>query len=311
MEGHIFNSFHPFLTPYISSMKRAFAILSCLILLSCEKELDLDIDFEGEKLAISCLISPYDSVSVSIERTNDPNLGSEQYSLITIADIVLIEDGVELTDFEYDSTSGAFVSDYLPWVGPEYQLIVEVPGYEPIVSKMVTIPDKLPMSLEKTETIVTGPPNQPERWYDFNRSAKIQLKFHDSGNQENFYLTRIDRMRDSGPGGYTMSLGGALNEGCNFSEYGFGNYVFDDFCFNGLETTVEFEVSYGGTHNFVLELFFLDQNTHAYIKQLGLYKIALYQTELNLDPVRVPSSFENAYGVFGAYNYSVSNILFE
>lgn len=189
----------------IEKAKKQFWIVILIIssgILSCDKELDLHVDFEGERLAISCLLNPHDSVRVYIETTNNPlqtvqrsHFGDESSSdldlplRVTVADVVLLENDVIVSSFKYDTLSDSFASNYVPQIGSKYQLVVEVSGYDAVISKSVIIPEAIPMELYRSEAVILEDSNSTH--ISVVRSTTLLLEFADPQEERNFYGTRL------------------------------------------------------------------------------------------------------------------------
>lgn len=104
------------------------------------------------------------------------------------------------------------------------------------------------------------------------------------------------------------------DEDCEYIDGGAGlvfnrSYYFDDVCFDGQKESIKFGVNtwktkgVEGEVGFLLQLHTFDESAYDYLTFLSNYNNDRGTAGLNKLPIRVPSSFENAYGVFGAYNY--------
>lgn len=329
----------------IGKVKRQFWIVILIIssgILSCDKELDLHVDFEGERLAISCLLNPHDSVRVYIETTNNPLQTIERsYSAtespsrfpegterITNANVELLENGKLIAKCVYDSLFEAFGHHYIPKEGYEYQLMVVVPGFEQVVSEIVRIPDRTPLKFEKSEpvayvkidSIITG--NGIRTEVKEVQEFSFFISLDDPETERNYYGVRQILDFESNYFGVAHVRGRFMGFEDNECEYTHGaglmrGFYFDDTCFNQEEDTFQYDFSFwkteefSGVINHQMNVYTFDESAYNYITFLGNYNNARGTSGLNKLPIRVPSSFENAYGVFGAYNYTVSTLLFE
>ncbi|XOV92181.1 MAG: DUF4249 domain-containing protein [Bacteroidota bacterium] len=273
-----------------------------LILVSCDKVLDLNVPIEEPRLTINCLINPNDTLNIFVGRTSNPyeNPYDINEAYVSNASITLIEDGVAFRGFVYEEFRGLYLSNFLPKIGSEYQLIVDVPGFEQVVSDIVTIPENrgYDIQLESVDTLGTYP------------SAIFSIQFDDPSSQKNGYAFNLNPTERSiyGSFGFSSRITGFYEEGCHFERGGLFSltgHVFDDYCFNGSRANVQVSTSYTEQGaEFSLNFYTLDAQTYAFASSTGKYEQYQYGLEIYLDPVRVHSSFENAYGVFGAFNYS-------
>lgn len=119
----------------------------CFVMLilftACERALEMDLPYEGDKLVINGILSPQRVVSVAISRT-DPPTGKSHYGdrHVREAKVVLFEDDEMLEELTYDS-AGVYASPtgFMPEAGRAYRIEAAFAGMPEAVSENVRIPD--------------------------------------------------------------------------------------------------------------------------------------------------------------------------
>lgn len=298
-------------------MKKLFLILSLpIVLSSCEKIIDLPIEYTEPKVVVNSITSPdslwqvYLSASKYIYETGD-------IQLIPNAIVSIQEEG----GAEFGLTpqgNGMYISDTKkPIAGKTYLLSVTHPDYES-VSSTTAIPSEIQLkSIEVLENVTIES-------YTYK---KVRLKFDDPAGK-NYY--RISFFQTGL--GYDWMTGG---EDLTWTEYAFWiNYqdpnansidgtltgsesiLLSDEFFDGKEYAIDVLIDgyYFDYYQTEYDMYF-KVKLHHLSQEYYRFAISLqkYQEGSNLDfftqPVQVYTNIENGLGIFASYQTRSDSIL--
>ena len=131
-------------------MKKSFRLLvaTLVIAFGCDRPLDFDLDFEGEKLVVFSKLSPNQPITVYVSKSANPYSSGiyKNESYIIGANVTVLEDGEPFTSFIFNEDYFVYVGDsefggsdghaeeYITQANPDYQVwfsnIWEPPGSE-------------------------------------------------------------------------------------------------------------------------------------------------------------------------------------
>lgn len=174
-------------------MRYLFFILSTFLLISCEKEADIETPSSTPKLVIHSFICPDDTiVKVHVSTTRNIFGLLNDYPKDIAASIVMF-DGEEAVEFYPMYEEGFWFSKHKIMAGKEYKLVVKCPGY-PDVTATCKVPQirTLDVEIDTTSEFVKYEffdPNFPQSQSDYNGffAQKIVVKFSDMAGEANFY----------------------------------------------------------------------------------------------------------------------------
>lgn len=131
-------------------MRNFILLFYCLVLTGCFKNLDIDLDFKGEKIVVRGTISPQDGAIVQISHTLDPQ-GTYYFDSLDIyldnAIVKLYANDSLLQQLTYSGDEGRYSSKTLNLkMNIGYHLTVEAEGFPPVRTKKIKIP-KLPKTI--------------------------------------------------------------------------------------------------------------------------------------------------------------------
>jgi hypothetical protein len=105
--------------------KTVFALLSCLLAVSCIENVDFGPELR-RKLTVNCILSGNDSIQ-KLDLKYSGSVGDMFYDAPEEADVRLYADGAEVGRFEKESFA-RWTLDLEPEAGTTYRLEVKVPG---------------------------------------------------------------------------------------------------------------------------------------------------------------------------------------
>lgn len=259
----------------MKTIKILFFIVSTALFISCEKEIDLDLDEADQLFVVEGIV--HDSlgdnyVNISKTRPFDNNEAIEKVSNA----IVQITDNVGNTYSLNEVTPGYYTNTSLIGVaGRTYNLNVNIDG-EVITASSLMSPRTEIDSLSFREQVGFGGP-------DSEKEYSVYFHFKDSLNFENFYRIKAflgDQQKD-----------------------GFVN-ISDDFIDGSSTFFPVFEVSYLAGETATIQLLSVDEVNFRYFSALYLSQGGDVpgNPETNL-------SGDKAVGYFGAYAKSEKSIL--
>lgn len=225
-------------------MKRILYVLFAISLLGCQRELGVDLPYEGDRLVIFGLISADSTVAVRIQKTGPPTgrfLFSE--SIVANAAVRLFENGVLVEQLRHTSTGNYLSpSGFKPKVGKGYSLKVSAPGLPDADTGSEVIPSVVKVDSYVFRDTVTSPFTQDE-------ARKLTFSFTDDAREANFYAAQIiGQYRGNFVALNTFYIGRPLEVSedlCSFLADD-NQYVLQDVCFNGMPFSADLGISTNG-----------------------------------------------------------------
>jgi hypothetical protein len=224
--------------------KITLLITALITLQSCEKELDVRLPFEGERLVIYGLISPDSTFHVTVGKTYPPT-GKyntlEDYG-VEGAEVTIYENGSLLETLTEDGKGSYRSFAYKPRVGISYIVKVKAIGYPDAESEPELVPTPVRLIGHKFDEEVVSPFNESVP------SRKLSVTFEDEGSEVNFYVVQLQGYYDLYRGATTvfdMDRPDGIEDICGFRAAG-NRYVLKDACFNGRAYTRNFGIELSG-----------------------------------------------------------------
>ncbi|WP_375578966.1 DUF4249 domain-containing protein [Marivirga tractuosa] len=283
-------------------------LLSLIIFLGCEKEVELDIDENESKLVLNAWLKTGKYPQVEINRSTFI-FDKRGTSKINNAEVILFENNEEVGFLEH--YEGGFYRNENIEIKPnaEYKIIAKVDGFEDVSaieksSKDFTEND---YSFEyKSEEVI-------DQFGSGNRS-EIKFTFKDNASSEDYYLFQlkhsskrweIDNPEDTSYNeAYTYLESSDLQiEQIYLAGMG-GLKVLKDELFNGNEYTIRFKTNnlsndfysdeeYSGTSEYFFEVHKISKSFYLYLKSLEYNQYPDPFTE----PTQIYTNVENGYGI--------------
>jgi hypothetical protein len=304
-------------------MKNLFNILIISILLfSCEKELDIDLPYDGDKLVVFGVLCPDKIITIKLTKTVPPTGLNELGEGVNNAIVKLFEEGKMVEILKYTS-KGDYVSpsNFMPKVGKKYYIEAKAEGFPEITSEPEIIPSKVQsidftFGEDITSPVSAGTP-----------AKRLVLEFDDDISETDFYaiipeVSSKDRILVVNAFNLARNFGSPA-DACGFD--GNGNiFCYTDVCFSGkAKSKIGVEIK-GGLQGKDFDF----QNPDTYNKKdadkiifrirkitKNYYDYILTDGELDgifkafVPTISRQSNIKGGYGVLVAYNETVIKAL--
>jgi hypothetical protein len=153
-----------------------------LLFFSCEKGLDIDLPYDGDKLVIWGLLSPDRVVSIQLNKTYPPTGKSLFIDGIANATVTLYENDVLVQQLVHKG-SGVYSSptNFKPKSGKTYAIKATASGFPALSTLPETIPSPFFISRLEVGQLFDSPVSSS------TKALPISITWTDVANQENFY----------------------------------------------------------------------------------------------------------------------------
>lgn len=299
-----------------------FSSLSALWFSACETTEQID-DFPIIKpqIVLNSMLSPDSTWVFQVSRSLSV-LDNANTNLLTQAKVTVYDDNnKELFSTQSVNNRGYFeYQGQLPEVGKNYRVEVSSDKFN-TVKASCQIPVKVEVT--KIKTII----KDSSTWWDYfnkrsygNISGEVSVSFKDPANEENYYILEFATVDtfiwDDGMGNKIMNIEKQyLVQGNEehpvvdaINDKGF---IFSDQFIDGQVFTFTMPLEdynfYEGK-NYLVQLKSLSREAYLYYRSLAVY--VTRQDNPFAEPVQVYSNIENGFGVFAAYNMSVTGFQF-
>ncbi len=294
----------------MKNISNLLLIVLILFTASCEKTVNVEIPYEGDKLVLNSLFRADSNIYAKVLLSQKLTRVYQGVAPAGAA-VSLLENGIAVGNFTQRNINGTnyFVSPIKAKPNYNYTLKATAPNYTAVegTDEVPKIPITKVLSIA---TINTNTNNNNA----YNR--RIKLQFQDDGNKENFYMLKIFDADTN-----TLAIGPRYK----FPQYYQYNHYFDivgftdantnglfgggggeneqfitDETFNGRDITLNLEFdnnnSNTGTH-YVVEVIALSKSTYRYLQSLRI------QSNTNGDPfaeaATVFNNITNGFGIVG------------
>lgn len=268
-----------------------YSIIFCVIFSACEKTVELDIPYEGDKLVVNSFIQPDSVVYLRITRSQPP--GGSEFPEVPGAKVEL-KAGAEILPVQWHIIGGKgyYVSTRPAKSGVEYNISVSAAGLDTVTAKD-TLPRK-PLLAEpfaqaggnRVKFVMKDMPGVDYYRFRLYKGAK-------NGNGETIPAER--RLYRFDPS-YNNSFTDMLTE--NYLE---STLIADD-RFDGRELTIVMQTKDVNVKDeiLLLEVTGLSRSSWLYLKTLELQ--AANQGNILVDPSKVYTNVVKGYGILGGVN---------
>lgn len=286
------------------------ALISCLLLASCEKTLTIDVPEQPHRLVIHCVATPDDSLRLTLRHTAGI-LQYNQWQTTDVTDglVVLYDNDVVADTFIYNSATEYYLSDMQLKPGHRYKLLASAAGFETAEATAIA-PAEIPADI----TVTWGARLDGQG----NPMAEVRVRFTDpDAATSDCYQVEIKREQGwpyySGihiPGCIAVtdpSLEQLRDD--DFLEtpcYNGGNMYLRDALFNGKEKTLRMHIRHddilpgltpvGDTLFSSIRLLHFEDAFFVYQKTYGFMQNNVGNPFA--EPVNVPTNVKNGYGYF-------------
>lgn len=309
-------------------MKYLLVIIISGLILSCTKEVEINIPHEKSKIVAYSTIVPFTLSApkpLGIKVQSSLHIFDNAPNTINDAIVLYFENNVLKDTLKYVASLDEYsisnsMSDY-PIYGNRYSIQIQADGYETISATT-----KIPSKVTITDTTIV-----PIAYIDETGSvsSEISLTFKDPADEINFYeivLSDIAFNYDSTKYFYKLSTNDYLitNESYYPSLVRFDVHkpkflLFSDKSINGEEYTLRFYYTPPQTendHRFISNHYVslhLRNVSEAYYKFKTSMLQQLYNNEEDFlygmgEPINVISNIQNSYGLFAGFNNDIVSI---
>jgi hypothetical protein len=298
-----------------------FAALFIFALVSCEKNVTIDIPRKDPKLVVHSVLESDQPLSVSIGKTRhilDPGVNGQQDAyIVSNALPVVWENGIAIDTLVYDPVDRIYKTVHQTVIrqGFDYALRISAPGYKD-AEAFTKVPDFLSIAS------ITRVHDARIDAYGEHQD-EIRIRFSDPPGKD-FYQLQV--LRSYGPGTYPVGCVQTTDKDVEATGYSdpiagddcldAGNLLLRDDNFNGAEKTIilyvyssdlmEYPDAAGNIHRPYIRLNRITEDHFRYIKSYALYENA--SDNPFAEPVNVYTNVKNGYGIFAGYAAAVDTV---
>ncbi|ADR21552.1 hypothetical protein MATR_08180 [Marivirga tractuosa] len=300
-----------------NSIKIAFFSLLSISFFSCEKEVEIDIDEEEQKLVLNTWLKPNESPEVQISYSSFI-FNKRGTGFIDNARVLIFEDGIEMGELNHIN-QGFYNNESIELkAGSNYEFEVLHDDYQRISST-----EKIPSNLQDNEVEIAYEINPNGSYSSNSYNTTVTIKIQDDGNEENYYLARVAQRTtywNMGDEDTTSVRNFVYLEPIDpqtqdtYLPNSGGHFILSDDIFNGKE----YEMKLGAYNDLRSYESISDDSTYyqATNYEIEFHKInrALYLYLITIDnnqypgpftePTQMYSNIENGYGIFATSSYT-------
>lgn len=268
-----------------------------MIIVSCEKTINMEIPNKGRKLVLNSIINDTGFVSVSLHKSRFI-LDNSDFPIVNNATIVLWENNI-IVDTLIETGNGIYSSKIIP--KKENKYFIEAKKEDLIVSSETIMPNSVNAYIRDTLRI-----NK-----DQNNYLRVRITIEDPGNIENYYAVGVNFIPNDTItkfNGFQYNLYYSIDE--NVFDFFDGTLaLLSDKKFNGANFTAnlyfeEYMLGYLDGH---LQVYIM--NVH---KDLYQYIVSsnnqVYSFSPFSEPVFVPNNIKGGYGIFSSLTIQSDSI---
>ena len=268
-----------------------YIIIFCTIFSACERAVELDVPYEGDKLVVNGFVQPDSVVYLRVTRSQPP--GRSVFPEVPGA-VVKLKAGAEILPLLWQVIGGKgyFVSAQPAKPGLEYTVSVAAPGLDTIFAK-----DTLPRKPFLAEPFAQSGGNRVRFvMKDLPGADYYRFRLYKGAKDGHGVVTPVERRLYRFDPSYNNSFTDMLTE--NYLE---STLIADD-RFDGQEITIVMQTRDVNVKDeiLLLEVTGLTRSSWTYLKTLELQ--TSNQGNILVDPSKVYSNVEKGYGIFGGVN---------
>lgn len=273
--------------PY-QNFKFLLLTLQASFILSCEKEVQIQLPQHTPRLVINSLFNPDSSWTVSAS-TSKGILDVNELEYINNASIKIYADNQLIADLKSTGT-GKFTDIQKPLQGRKYKIVATAPGY-----REATAESNLPSKVKIYSLTVIDSAFQNS---NYGIRAEISLEFEDPGSEKNYYGLSLEAQNN----GYSSFVPFRSNDLSLEMDDETSVYAsFEDELFNGKRNLIKLDIesSLLAGNTIILRFFSTTKEFYLYNKSLILYE----QNKDNpfSEPVQVFNNIKGGFGIFAGY----------
>ncbi|MFK7772946.1 MAG: DUF4249 domain-containing protein [Saprospiraceae bacterium] len=303
-----------------------FILLNLFLLVTtCEKEVQLNIEEVDSKLAILCDFSPDEPFVLELSKSKSINSTKLGNNIINNADIQICVNNEVIETILPLNTSSDANSKYqsivaLPKIKQVYTLKVEVDGLEPITATS-SIPEAIEISHSSIGEINSFLTDDNET---INYDVRVAVQLEDPADETNYYqVSFYQEILTSKPTAQQNEILIVQNDGYSLIDNDLtnnfnlidGGVLFKDFTFNGTTKEFVFEPSFyykpedlntnttSTPINIIIELRSVSEEYYKYYTSVYRQSSQDKNTPFS-NPTVIYSNIKNGYGVFAGYSKS-------
>lgn len=278
---------------------KKIGILSLVVfLISCEKEIKLDVGDYASKLVVNGEFNSNSTIKVEISRSIPIlNVADSSGYLLMDASAKLYENNTLVGNLNY--VNGYYTMNYKPKQGKAYKVEVLRNGFIPAVAE-VNIPATIVASSNFVDSVGIDNLGFP--------FGQLTIKFKDDLATNNYYELLV-RYYDAGiKKWFPLEIKSNDLVFLNNDKLDNGAYVFSDVTFNGQQKSILTSIEGNtatGTPKFEISIKTFSEDYYNYLKQLRDYNSSSF---FEPDPVILISNVKNGLGMVGGV-YNVKDTL--
>lgn len=302
-------------------------ILSFFLLVStCEKEVQLNINEVDSKLAVLCNFSPDEPFILELSKSKSINSTKLGTNIVNNADVQICVDNVVIETIlplntSPDANSKFQSTQALPKTKQVYTLKIDAEGLAPITATS-SIPEAIEISHSTIGAIVPFETDDDETE---GYHVRLGVQFEDPAHETNYYqISFFQEILTSEPAAQENNIETSSNDGYSFIDDDIinnfnlidGGILFKDLTFNGTTKEFVFQPKFfykPGTPsstatpiNIIIELRSVSEEYYKYYTSIYRQSSQDNNTPFS-NPTVIYSNVKNGYGVFAGYSkYTVS-----
>ncbi|MBC7426276.1 MAG: DUF4249 domain-containing protein [Bacteroidia bacterium] len=275
-------------------MKQFAIIIFIVTLVSCEKDITVDLPVYSEKLVVNCAFNNSSPIILDVSHSIDILSGNRNF-FVNDANVKLYENGVLLQTVPY--VLGKYESTIIAIPGRTYKVVVNRGDY-PEATGESTIPlftGGLQSSYK--DSVSTDSSGFPV--------GEITVRFADDGSTRNYYkifLQSYDNTTMQFKEMIPVSNDPLLVDGS--ADNSQGGVIISDLTFNGKTREFKFRTEFGsalGTPKYIITLELISKEYYDYLTDIKNFQPNTGGI-ISSEPVLVNSNIKNGLGIFtGTY----------
>ncbi len=284
-----------------------------IILFSCEKIIDIEIDEKDKKIVVNGILSTDSVVKVNISKSLNI-LDRQDVLYLNNATVKLYENGSFIEQLNYTENGNYKTSIFKPILGNTYKVEVESSGLTSVNAEN-KIPNHIAINSIDTLTIE----QQEDDMYGYGKQLECNVNFTDPANEKNYYYlfakaySPTDYDNFGNPTSYAyQTIYFNSNDNIIESRINWGEgIVFSDNLIDGETYSLKLLISKYDFYEDTNKVFFY---LNSVSKDFYLYAKS-YEQHMNakgnpfVEPVQVYENITNGYGIFAGYSSYKDSII--
>ena len=300
-------------------LKYIISSLAAVLLISCERTIEIDLPAHEPKLTIDCHLMAGKVAEAKVSHSMHSMGNSNNFSALPDAEVVLFENNVSVdtliyvddnTEEWWDYEIGVFVGDYIVKSGKTYKVQVNQGNYETAYGETVCPGNSIEISeIDMSELLIDS---FPDYWgednYQYYRKGKLKFKVSGPLDENLHYFLSITDQNEDAP--MYMISNDPIIAGQEYNISDGGVYPSQKLYFSGssfnLNTVLTIELNpesswYGETDitdGLIIKLEVQNNDYFEFMSKLDDYDQAVYNPFAEM--VFLPNNIEGGYGIVSA-----------